>query len=241
VRVLIDGARIWSLEISEAQLQAFQIYHEQLALWNARLNLTAITGCKQVQIRHFLDSLSCLPILDGWLSPAAAPPRVIDIGTGAGFPGIVLKLVRPGWDLTLVDTSHKKAQFLEHMVRVLQLSDVEVVCARAEDLGREPGHREHYDVAIARAVAHLAVLAEYLLPFCRVGGIMLAPKGPKAKAEVQAADRAIGTLGGRIVEVRRVDVPGLEEVRHLVVAEKTSSTPDRYPRRPGIPSKRPLS
>jgi len=240
VQALIEGAGAWGLGISEVQLQAFQTYYEELMAWNARLNLTAITGCRQVQIRHFLDSLSCLLVLDRWL-PSHAPPRVIDVGTGAGFPGLVLELVRPDWNLTLVDSARKKVRFLEHMVQVLQLSKVATLWARAEELGQDLAHREQYNVALGRAVADLSVLAEYLLPFCRVGGVMVAPKGLKVKAEVRAAQQAIGALGGRVVEVRRVDVPGLDEARYLVVVEKTTRTPARYPRRPGIPSRRPVS
>lgn len=241
MQVLMDGLRTWGLELSEAQLLAFQTYYEELVAWNARFNLTAITDRREVQVRHFLDSLSCLLVLDARFPSGKPPPRVMDIGAGAGFPGIPLKLVRPDWELTLVDSVRKKVQFLEHMVQVLQLRGVAVVGARAEELGQDPTHREQYDVALGRAVAELSVLAEYLLPFCRVGGVMVAPKGFKAKAEVGVAQQAIGALGGRVVEVRRVDVPGLDEMRVLVVVEKIAPTPARYPRRPGIPSKRPLS
>lgn len=241
MRVLIEGARAWGLELSEIQLQAFQAYYEELVAWNDRFNLTAITDYQQVQIRHFLDSLSCLLVLDVWFPPDLPPPRVMDVGAGAGFSGMALKLLRPDWELTLVDSVHKKVQFLEHMVQVLALRGVTILWARVEELGQDPAHREQYDVAVGRAVADLSVLAEYLLPFCRVGGVMVAPKGFKAKAEVGAAQQAINTLGGRVVEVRRVEVPGLEETRYLVVVEKVTPTPARYPRRPGIPSKRPLS
>jgi 16S rRNA (guanine527-N7)-methyltransferase len=240
VRALIKGAQLWGLEIPEAQIQAFHIYYEELMAWNARFNLTAISGCRQVQVRHFLDSISCLLVLDG-LFPPGTPLHVIDVGAGAGFPAMALKLLRPDWNLTLVDSARKKTQFLEHIVQVLQLIDVTVLWARAEELGQDSAHREQYDLALARAVASLPVLAEYLLPFCRIGGVMLAPKSVKVKAEVRAAQPAIETLGGRLVEVRRVDVPGLGEARHLVLAEKIASTPARYPRRPGVPNKRPLS
>jgi len=240
VRTLIRGAEVWGLEISEAQLQAFQTYYEELMAWNACFNLTAITGCRQVQVRQFLDSLSCLLVLDRRLS-ANIPLRVVDVGTGAGFPGMVLKLLRPDWNLTLVDSVRKKVQFLEHMIRVLRLCEATALWARAEDLGQDSAHREQYDVAMGRAVADLTVLAEYLLPLCRIGGVMLAPKGLKVRAEVETAQQAIGALGGRMVEVRRVDVPGLDEARYLVLVEKIASTPAHYPRRPGIPSKRPLS
>jgi 16S rRNA (guanine527-N7)-methyltransferase len=240
VRALIKGAEVWGLEISEAQLQAFQTYYEELMAWNTCFNLTAISGCRQVQVRHFLDSLSCLLVLDRRF-PSGTLLRAIDVGTGAGFPGMPLKLLRPDWNLTLVDSVRKKVQFLEHMVGVLRLSEVTVLRARAEELGQDSPHREQYDLAMARAVANLPVLAEYLLPLCRIGGVMLAPKGLTARAEVEAAQPAIDALGGRLIEVRRVDVPGLDEARHLVLVQKIASTPAHYPRRPGIPNKRPLS
>jgi len=241
MRELIEGARAWGIELSEAQIRAFQIYYEELIAWNARFNLTAITDYRQVQIRHFLDSLSCLLVLDERFPTDRPPPRVIDIGAGAGFPGMALKLIRPDWDLTLVDSVRKKTQFLEHLVEILGLTRVLVLWARAEELGQDPVHREQYDVALGRAVAELPVLAEYLLPFCRIGGTMIAPKGIKAEAEIAAAQQAIDLLGGRLIEVREVDVPGLKETRRLVVVEKVAPTPARYPRRAGVPAKYPLS
>jgi 16S rRNA (guanine527-N7)-methyltransferase len=203
--------------------------------------VTAITGCHQVQVRHFLDSLSCLLVLDPRFPSDGPPPRMVDVGTGAGFPGMVLKILRPDWDLTLVDSVRKKVRFVEHMVQVLQFSGVAVLWARAEELGQDPAHRERYDVAVSRAVAELSVLAEYLLPLCRIGGMMVAPKGLSTKVEVQDAQCAIDVLGGKVAEVRGVDVPGLNEDRYLVVVDKMAPTPPSYPRRPGIPGKRPLS
>ena len=240
MRELVQGIRSWGLELSEEQLQAFQTYYEELSTWNARYNLTAITGRRQVQIRHFLDSLSCLLILDSYFSSDLPPPRLIDIGSGAGFPGMVIKIFRPDWDLTLVDSVRKKVQFLEHMVQELQLNKVTILRARAEALGQDPVYREQSDVAVGRAVADLPVLAEYLLPFCQVGGMMLAFKGPKVKAEVQRAQLAISTLGGRVAEVREVDVPDLGEARYLVVVKKIAPTPAPYPRKAGVPGKKPL-
>jgi len=240
MRALREGARTWGLELSTDQLQAFQAYYDELMAWNLRLSLTAITGCHQVQLRHFLDSLSCLLVLDARF-PSDVPPRTVDVGTGAGFPGMVLKILRPEWDVTLVDSVRKKLRFVEHMVEILQCSGVTVLWARAEELGQDPAHREQYDVAVSRAVAELSVLAEYLLPLCRTGGVMVAPKGLNAKVEVEDAQRAVDVLGGQVTEVRKVDVPGLNEDRYLVVVDKIAPTPASYPRTSGIPSKRPLS
>jgi 16S rRNA (guanine527-N7)-methyltransferase len=164
---------------------------------------------------------------------------LIDIGAGAGFPGLPLKILRPELRLTLVESIAKKAAFLRHIAETLGLADVEVVVARAEVVGRDPAHRERYAVAAARAVAELRVLAEYCLPLCRVGGRFLAPKGSSAGDEVQAALPAIERLGGRLAAVEPVDLPGLEP-RTLVVVEKIGPTPPQYPRAPGVPAKRPL-
>jgi len=235
--LLETGAKEWGLALSPQELEAFQLYYEQLLIWNEKINLTSITRSEEVQVKHFLDSLSCLQVLDP-LSPDA---RCIDIGAGAGFPGLPLKIVRPFMRLTLMEGTGKKARFLEHVVRELELSHVEVVTGRAEDLGQRPDYREVFDVALARAVAGMSVLAEYALPLVKVGGIFIAQKGRDVQDEVDAAGRALEVLGGRLLEIRPVWLPGVETARHLVVVRKVSPTPAKYPRRPGIPAKRPLS
>src|SRR5581483_8622234 len=198
--------------------------------WNARLNLTAIVDAEGIVTRHFLDSLRCA------LSWGEAPGSLIDIGSGAGFPGLPLKILRPALRLTLVESVGKKATFLRHLVERLGLGDVEVLVARAEAAGREPARREQYDIAVARAVAELRVLAEYCLPLCRIGGRFLAPKGAQIDAEVAAAQPASAGLGGRIVAIEPVELPGVEP-RSLVVIEKVAPTPAEYPRAIGVPSK----
>ena len=248
---LASGARsLLNLELSRAQLAAFQIYADELQAWNAKFNLTAIKDSEGIQIKHFLDSLSLLKALcpaaageeDGRLR--AADPglraRLVDVGTGAGFPGLPLKIVCPQLQLTLVEATGKKATFCEAVVEKLNLSGVLVVKARAEEVGRDPSHREQYDWAVARAVAEMPVLAEYLLPLVKVGGHALAQKGKDAEAEIEAAKGAIKKLGGELRELKKVIVPGLDEDRYLVIIKKISPTPETYPRRPGVPSKRPL-
>ena len=235
--LLATGAKEWGLTLSPQELEDFQLYYEQLLIWNEKINLTSITGREEVQVKHFLDSLSCLQALDP-LSPGA---QCIDIGAGAGFPGLPLKIVRPLMRLTLLEATGKKARFLEHVVRELELSHVEVLTGRAEDLGSRPDYRELFDVALARAVADLSVLAEYALPLVKVGGIFVAQKGSDVQDEVDAAGRALELLGGRLLEIRPVWLPGVETAKHLVVVQKVSPTPAKYPRRPGIPAKRPLS
>jgi 16S rRNA (guanine527-N7)-methyltransferase len=237
MELLITGAREWGLELSSEQVDGFELYYQQLIAWNEWVNLTTITDYEEVQIKHFLDSLSCLQVL----TSLAAQRRCIDIGAGAGFPGLPLKIVRPEMRLTLLETTGKKVLFLEHIVGQLGLGEVEIIRGRAEELGRRPGHREGYDAALARAVAQLPVLLEYALPLLEVGGIFVAQKGGEIEDEVEAARAAMEILGGRMKEVRAVDLPELEAPRHLVVVEKVAPSPQKYPRRAGIPAKRPLA
>ncbi|MBI2848660.1 MAG: 16S rRNA (guanine(527)-N(7))-methyltransferase RsmG [Chloroflexi bacterium] len=244
---LISGAKTMGMVLSSIQVNQFQVFYEELVRWNQWVNLTTVTNYNEVQVKHFLDSLSIL-VLEWALSKTAPGPtfpllsrsRVIDVGTGAGMPGLPLKMLRPTMELTLVESARKKAVFLQHLVALLGLTDVEVVNARAEDLGRNPEYRERFDLALSRAVATLPALVEMALPFCRMGGLFIAQKKMGIDNEIAAAQRAIQILGGRMVESRRVEVPGLAEGRLLVVIEKVSPTPDSYPRRAGIPVKRPL-
>jgi 16S rRNA (guanine527-N7)-methyltransferase len=238
---LIDGARSLNLRLTEGQIAAFQAYYEELVAWNQKFNLTAITEYEQVQIRHFLDSLSCLLAEETRQAVGRPDARFIDVGAGAGFPGIPLKLVYPVPRLTLLEATGKKVTFLEHMISRLDLRRTAAIHARAEDLAHDPAHREHYDLALARAVAELPVVVEYTLPFCKVGGWVVAQKGEAGAAEAWGADQAIKLLGGELRRVIHVELPGLPEDRSLVVVEKVSPTPEVYPRRPGIPTKRPLS
>lgn len=236
---LIRGAQELGVPLKESHLALFQTYYEELVAWNQRFNLTAITDYEGVQVRHFLDSLSCLLALPRAELQAGA--RVIDVGTGAGFPGVPLKIVCPGMRLTLLEATRKKVIFLEHLVHRLGLRNVEVLQVRAEELGQRTGHRERYDWALARAVAEMPTLVEYLLPLVRVGGAALAQKGEGGPAEVHPAERAICVLGGRLRKLVPVDLHGLAETRYLVLVDKVAPTPARYPRRPGVPAKRPLT
>lgn len=237
---LIDGAGALGLQVTKAQVAAFQIYYEELVTWNQKFNLTAITDFDQVLVRHFLDSLSCLlaPEVRATLRQPGA--RAIDVGTGAGFPGLPLKIVCPGLRLTLLEATGKKVSFLDHILARLELQGVAAIHGRAEELARDADHREAYGLALARAVAELPVVLEYLLPFCQVGGLVVAQKGESGGAEAWAAEQAITLLGGRLRRVVPVELPGLPQDRTLIIVEKVSPTPPAYPRRTGIPSKRPL-
>lgn len=233
INLLANTAAAWGLTLSPAQLDQFDTYATELRRWNERVNLTAITDETGIVTRHFLDSLRCA---QSW---GSAPQRMVDIGAGAGFPGLPLKILRPALQLTLVESIAKKAVFLRHIVDTLGLTNVEIIVARAEDAGRDPAQRERYDVAVARAVAELRVLAEYCLPLCRIGGRFLAPKGARIEDEVQAALPAITQLGGRLVAIEPVELPELAP-RTLVIIEKIARTPPQYPRAPGTPAKQPL-
>jgi 16S rRNA (guanine527-N7)-methyltransferase len=230
---LAQTTAAWGIPLSAAQLDQFATYAAELRRWNERVNLTAITDPAEIATRHFLDSLRVA------LSWGVSPHSLVDIGAGAGLPGLPLKILRPELKLTLVESIAKKAAFLDHIAGLLGLEEVQVVVARAEVAGRDPAQRERYDVATARAVAELRVLAEYCLPLCRVGGRFLAPKGTHPDDEVAAAHGAIELLGGRLLAVELAELPGVEP-RALVVVEKVAPTPAQYPRAPGVPAKRPL-
>ena len=231
-----DTQTLLGLRLTPRQIAALQRYETELLDWNSRMNLTAIRDSEGIRTKHFLDSFTCLSACKH--SP---PARLIDIGTGAGFPGIPLKTLYPSMQLTLVDSIGKKVEFCRHIVQVLGLEKVEILKGRAEELGQMKAHREKYDWAVARAVANMSILVEYLLPLVRVGGAVLAQKGESGPAEAHAAERAIRLLGGHLRQVIPVALPGVAEERFLVVVDKTAATPPNYPRHVGIPSKHPLT
>ncbi len=223
------------IQLSPQQLNAFSLFEKELLTWNEKFNLTAIRDSEGVRVKHFLDSLTC--VLEMKPTP---PTRLIDIGTGAGFPGIPLKILFPKMQLTLVESVGKKASFCSHMMDVLGLAQVQVLTLRAEEVGQLKEHREKYDWAVARAVAAMPILLEYLLPLVRVGGAILAQKGESAHAEAQSAERASRLLGGHLKHITPLTLPGVVEERFLVVYNKVAATPPQYPRRVGVPAKSPL-
>jgi 16S rRNA (guanine527-N7)-methyltransferase len=233
---LIQAAQqLFGIHLTGRQVAALLSFENELLDWNKKFNLTAIRDTEGIRTKHFLDSFSCA------LAWKDNPPRrLIDIGTGAGFPGIPLKILYPSLELTLVESVGKKAAFCRHAVAVLKLEAVEVVTARAEELGQMPAKRESYDWAVARAVANLPVLAEYLLPLVQVGGRMLAQKGHAGPVEVHNAEKAFRILGGQMRQLLPVTLPGVAEERYLVVVDKVAATPPQYPRKPGFPAKLPL-
>ena len=221
--------------LNPRQVAAYECYENELVDWNTRFNLTAIRDVQSIRIKHFLDSLTCLLAIH-----PGTPLRLVDIGTGAGFPGIPLKIALPNLQLTLVESVGKKVDFCHHMIDKLGLENVEILQARAEELGQQPAYRERFDWAVARAVANLQVLAEYLLPLVHVGGSMLAQKGQSGPAEAHAVEKAARLLGGQLRQVTQVNLPGVAEDRYLVVIDKVATTPPQYPRRTGVAAKKPL-
>ena len=226
----------WGVQLTAEQLAQLATYHALLDEWNGRMNLTRITDPQEVVVRHFLDALSCVSVmgsLDG--------RRLIDIGTGAGFPGLPLKIAYPTLRLTLVDSVAKKTAFLAAVAETLHLTDVTILSDRAELLGQHKAHREQYDWAVARSVAEMRVLAEYLLPLVRVGGKMLAQKGAQAAEETATAATAIHKFGGGTPSLYPIQLPDQPHAHYLVVIPKERPTPTGYPRRVGLPSKKPVS
>lgn len=233
---LIAGVRRLGFQLTPVQRQAFQTYYQELVIWNRRVNLTSVVDWEEVQVTHFLDSLSVSLALP---QTVKAGGRLVDVGSGAGFPALPLKLIYPMMSIALLESVGKKARFLQHLVTTLGLTGVTVYPERAEVLAHEPQLRETFDAAVARAVGSLPVLLELALPFCEVGGWVIAQKTGDIQGELDQSTRALEELGGRLAEVRPVDLPELGN-RVLVLVEKVSPTPVRYPRRPGIPAKRPL-
>ena len=234
-KLIEDAQSLFDLHLTQQQITALMRYETELIEWNQKFNLTAIRDVESIRTKHFLDSFSCELAWKG--SP---PNHLIDVGTGAGFPGIPLKLIHPYMKLTLVESVRKKAVFCQHIVDVLGMDDVNIIHARAEDLGQDVKHREKYDWSVARAVSNLNVLSEYLLPLIEIGGSMLAQKGENAPAEAQSAQGAMKVLGGKLRQLIPVNLPDVADERYLVVVEKVAATPPKYPRKPGIPAKQPL-
>lgn len=234
-KFLRDVDNLLGIKLSPSQVKALLYFEQELLTWSAQFNLTAIRDQEGIRTKHFLDSLSCLLVM------RENPQKtLVDVGTGAGFPGVPLKIIYPSLRVTLVESVGKKADFCRHIIRQLGLEQVEVIQSRAEDLGHSPDHREKYDWAVARAVANLPTLAEYLLPLVRIGGAMLAQKGETGPVEAQNAERAIRLLGGHLHQLCKVNLPGVAEDRYLIVIQKKAATPPHYPRRCGMPTKKPL-
>lgn len=235
IEELIKGATELGLSFNEEKLVQLQKYYQLLLDTNKKVNLTAVIEERDVAIKHFIDSLTCfkaIAIKDG--------QSLVDIGTGAGFPGLPMKIYQPGLKVTLVDSLDKRVAFLKNVIAQLGLAGIQAIHVRAEEVGRNKQLRESFDLAVVRAVASLAVLAEYCLPVVRTHGHFLALKGPKADKEIDSAKKALEIMGGEIQKTLKLNLPVTGDERTIIVIKKVRATPESYPRRPGIPAKKPL-
>lgn len=233
-----DAALKFDLQLSPSQEGQFATYTYGIKSWNSNINLTSKKALDSIGTTHYLDSLSIVPALRRWASSART---MADVGSGAGFPGIPLKLVLPGLFLSMIEATKKKADFLVWTTAQLELDGVEVIFRRAEEVAWTPGYREAFDVVTARALANLPVALELTMPLCKVGGIVVIPGRGESSSHIKMAQHAIQELGGEILELERVRHSDLPEDSVILVVRKRISTGEKYPRRVGIPTKRPLS
>src|SRR5258708_7686272 len=232
--VFIEGLRQLGLQVTERQLDQFLRYQQELLDWNTRINLTAITDPEEVLLRHFLDSLSLLLVYD------RAETCLLDIGTGAGFPGLPLKIVRPQWQVVLLEATGKKVAFLQHIIEALQLKNVVALHGRAEELAHKAGYRASFDVVTARAVASLPTLLEYAAPFCRVGGQIILPKKGDLAEELAQGKLVARQVGAVLKDDVPVKLAGLDDGRRLLVWEQVRKCPTQFPRSGTVMAKKPL-
>ncbi len=222
------------IPVTAEQLEMFKTYQNELMNWNTKMNLTTVKE-EDVAIKHFYDSLLGIKVFT-----CQSGKSMLDLGTGAGFPGIPIKILCPDLKITLVDSLNKRINFLNHMIKLLGLSNTETIHGRAEDLGRNKKYREKYDFVVSRAVAKLSTLSEYCLPFIKKDGIFIAYKGPEGEVECENSQSALEKLGGKVSNIYRFELPLNEGVRTIIEIKKERLTPHEYPRRPGIPNKKPL-
>ena len=228
----------FGIRLSDMQKKQFLTYYKNLVLWNQVMNLTAITDMEEVYTKHFVDSLSFIKAISGQAMPEGS--RLIDVGTGAGFPGLPLAIVYPGLQVTLMDSLNKRIRFLDDTVEQLGLANVRTVHARAEELARNKQYREQYDLCCSRAVANISTLSEYCLPFIKQGGLFISYKSEKAEEELKESGKAVTILGGKLEDKIRFILPGTDYQRILLLIRKIKATPGKYPRKAGTPSKEPL-
>ncbi len=234
-QILNEGCRQLGISLTEEQTEQFMLYYEKLIEVNRVMNLTAITEFEDVMRKHFLDSLTLVKAAD-----IKNVKRVLDLGTGAGFPGIPLKIAFPDTEFVLLDSLNKRVKFLHDIIELCRLKKIQAVHGRAEELAGKKEYRESFDLCVSRAVANLSSLSEYCLPYVEKGGLFVSYKSGNIQEELEAAGYAIQILGGRIKDTVKFKLPGSDMDRSLVVIEKIRETPARYPRRAGIPSREPL-
>jgi len=230
--MLAEGASMFGVSLDEKQIEAFFSYKDMLSVWNQKMNLTAIEDDRQVIIKHFIDSLSIMPFIK-------EAETLVDVGTGAGFPGIPLKIARPKLSVLLMDSLGKRVVFLDEVISSLNLRGIKALHSRAEDAGINPEYRESFDAAAARAVASLPVLLEYCLPLVKLGGVFIAMKGSDP-SETEQSKKALDVLGGEIEDIKEFTLPFSNIKRNVIVVRKFRQTPTKYPRKAGKPTKEPL-
>lgn len=223
-----------SIEFSNIQIEKFYKYMNLLIEWNEKINLTAITEPKEIIMKHFIDSLTILKDIKG-------KNTLVDVGTGAGFPGIPLKIMNEEIKITLLDSLNKRINFLNEVINQLDLKNIETIHSRVEESGKNKKYRESFDIATARAVANLATLSEYMLPLVKVGGKSICMKGSEVSEEVQNSKKAISILGGEIENIDNFQLPKSDMMRNIVIIKKVKTTPIKYPRKPGTPAKEPIN
>jgi 16S rRNA (guanine527-N7)-methyltransferase len=236
--ILIDGAQKMGINLHKEQVKKFSRYLELLVQWNQKINLTSLKAPQEIIIKHFLDSISCIKDINKYINIEGI--SIIDVGAGAGFPGIPIKIAYPSIRLSLLEARKKKTIFLEKVTGEMNFQQVKILNGRAETFGKDADHRERYDIAISRAVARLNVLSEYCLPLVRVGGLFIAQKGRSYKEETEKSLKTIQVLGGELIGVENVLIPFINQERYLLVIKKIKNTPSKYPRKEGLPQKRPL-
>ena len=234
--ILEEGCQELGITLDEVQKQQFTDFYEYLVEKNKVMNLTGITEFQEVLVKHFLDSLACVKAVD-----MSKVNRIMDIGTGAGFPGVPLKIAFPHLEACLLDSLKKRVNFLEETFQLLKLENITAIHGRAEEFAKNKAYRETYDLCVSRAVSNLATLSEYCLPYVKTGGFFISYKSGTVQEEVEQAQKAVKILGGRIQDVVYFQLPDSEIQRSLVVIEKVKATPGRYPRKAGTPLKEPLS
>lgn len=223
-----------NFQCTDKQLRQFELFYDILIEWNNKMNLTAITEKNEVAVKHFFDSIT----------PAFyynfSNQKIIDIGAGAGFPSIPLKICFPDLQMTLLDSLNKRIIFLEHLVKMLELKDITLIHGRAEEVARQSDHREKYDIAISRAVAKINIISELSLPFISVGGNMISLKGPNSEEELADAKNALYLLGGKLFANKNILLPDNYGERNIVIISKVKTTSSKFPRKPGVPARQPL-
>lgn len=236
--ILVEGAQKIGIELNKVQIECFSRYLDLLIKWNQKINLTSLKISSEIISKHFLDSISCIKAINQYIHLEEI--NIIDVGTGAGLPGIPIKIVSPLIELSLLEAKKKKIIFLEKLIEKLNLKKVKILNGRAETFGRCSDYREKYDLVISRAVAPLNILSEYCLPLVRIGGLFIAQKGRSYKEETEKGINSINFLGGELIKVENIQIPFIKQERYILVIRKIKDTPSGYPRREGMPQKRPL-